>query len=133
MERLTKRDGSGRAYIVTPPVQRGGVFRGTTQELMQQAIERLAAYEDCRLDPVQCADMATVSGILQTLEDGTEYTSPEWARAQAPVDAALEKVEDEELREEINDAVGGFVGRVQAAAMWYGMRCMKDIFRPLEP
>lgn len=51
MERLTERDRSGRAYIKTPPVQRGGVFRGQTQQTIQKLIERLAAYEDSGTEP----------------------------------------------------------------------------------
>lgn len=51
MDRLTERDAAGRAYMVTPPVQRGGVFRGNTQKTMQQVIDRLAAYEDSGAEP----------------------------------------------------------------------------------
>ena len=51
MKRLTERDAAGRAYMVTPPVQRGGVFQGSTQKTMQKMIERLAAYEDRGLAP----------------------------------------------------------------------------------
>ena len=51
MDRLTERDAAGRAYMVTPTVQRGGVFRGKAQQTMQKAIERLAAYEDSGMAP----------------------------------------------------------------------------------
>lgn len=53
MDRLTERDAEGRAYMVTPPVQRGGVFRGNTQKTLQQVIERLAAYEDTGAEPME--------------------------------------------------------------------------------
>lgn len=53
MDRLTERDAEGRAYMVTPPVQRGGVFRGNTQKTLQKVIERLAAYEDTGAEPAE--------------------------------------------------------------------------------
>lgn len=53
MVRLTERDAEGRAYMVTPPVQRGGVFRGNTQKTLQKVIERLAAYEDMGAEPME--------------------------------------------------------------------------------
>ena len=66
MERLTERDAAGRAYMVMPPVQRGGVFRGNTQKTMQKLIERLAAYEDKGMAPEEIPQRC---GILWMADD----------------------------------------------------------------
>ncbi len=118
MERLTARDGSGQAHMV----------KYATGEV----IERLAAYEDSGLSPVRCADMAAVVRVLDTLDDSAEYAKEE-RKVSGPFNSVLKKVEDKELRDELEGVLSSYICVVRDAAMWYGMRCMKDIFQPLEP